>query len=171
MFGLCSRFRSWFALRRLVLACTTCCSVVLFRFVRRCAIRSCLVFRGFVLGSFVLSGLVLARLTRSCPVLGRFCRGCLVRFGLICSCFVLNRSVLSSFIFSGLVLGRLGFGGFGRRRSPARRHYVLVGKFSRLGRCRNSRTPVIHRRQHFMIPACRLLVACLRRGRRSVRRA
>jgi hypothetical protein len=79
MFGLC-RIRSWLVLRRFVLACTTRCSIVLFRLARRRAIRSCLVFGRFRLG----------------------------------------RSV--------------------RRRSPVRRHYVLAGKFARLGRCRDSRT-------------------------------
>ena len=114
-----------------------------------------------ILGSFIFSGLVLGRLRTSC----------LIRFRFICSRFVLGRPIRSCFILSRLVLGRLGFDSSVRRCSPARRYYALAGKFARLGRRRDSRTPVIHRREHFVIPTRRLLVACLHGGRRSVRRA
>ena len=36
--------------------------------------------------------------------------------------------------------------------STARRYHALARKLSRLGRCRDCRTPVIHRREHFRFP-------------------
>src|SRR5271155_5840566 len=139
MLDLCRRFCSWLllgclVLSSLVLACPTRCGVALFRFIRRRTIRSCFVFRRFVLRSFIFSGSVLSRLRLSCLILFNLIRGgfvlscsvlssfalrrlfltclgfsCLIRFGLICTRLALRLSILGSFIFSSLVLSRLGF--------------------------------------------------------------
>src|SRR5580692_4768789 len=106
---------------------------------------SWLVFRRFVLGGFIFGSLVLGRLGCSrfvfrSFVLGRLRLGCLVRFGLILSW------------------------------SAMRRYYALAGKLTWLGCCRDCRAPVIHRREHFVVAARRALMACLRSGRRGVRR-
>src|SRR5580692_1780366 len=131
------------------------------------AVLRSLVFGRFVLGSFIFCSFVLSRLARSrvirCglvgvrlafggSVLGRFRLSCLVRFGLIRARFVLSRSILSSFVLGGLVFCGLRLVRPARRWSSVRCYHALAGKLARLGRCRNRRTPVIHRREHFMVP-------------------
>jgi hypothetical protein len=80
---------------------------------------------GFLFAGTRCFGLVFTRLARSGSVLRGLGLSSLIRF---------------SFIRFGFIFGRFRLGRSVRRRSPARRHYVLAGKFARLGRCRDSRT-------------------------------
>src|SRR5580700_10756673 len=126
---------------------------------------SWLVFRRFVLGGFIFGSLVLGRLRCSRSILSGFILSCLARSG-----SVLGRLGLSSFVLGRLRLGCLVRFGLILSWSAMRRYYALAGKLTWLGCCRDCRAPVIHRREHFVVAARRALMACLRSGRRGVRR-